>query len=82
MWASCFIARSSSTIWVPGATEGLDQLEKMAARIQQGQRAKGQKDFWGFVWQVRMAKNLTCNALEWQVSEGGGRMSKLMTRSA
>ena len=51
-----------------------DQLEKMAARIQQGQRAKGQKDFWGFVWPGADGENLTCNALEWQVSEGGGRI--------
>jgi trehalose/maltose transport system substrate-binding protein len=53
---------------------GWDQLEKMAARIQQGQRAKGQKDFWGFVWPGADGENLTCNALEWQVSEGGGRI--------
>ena len=51
-----------------------DQLEKMAARIQQGQRAKGQKDFWGFVWPGADGENLTCNGLEWQVSEGGGRI--------
>jgi trehalose/maltose transport system substrate-binding protein len=50
------------------------QLEKMAARIQQGERAKGQKDFWGFVWPGAAGEGLTCNALEWQVSEGGGRI--------
>ena len=27
-----------------------DELEKMAVRIQAGERAKGKKDFWGFVW--------------------------------
>src|SRR5438445_9194827 len=27
-----------------------DQLEKMAAKIQQGERANGQKDYRGFVW--------------------------------
>jgi trehalose/maltose transport system substrate-binding protein len=53
---------------------GWDQLEKMAARIQQGQRAKGQRDFWGFVWPGADGENLTCNALEWQVSEDGGRI--------
>jgi trehalose/maltose transport system substrate-binding protein len=26
------------------------ELEEMAARIQAGERAKGKKDFWGFVW--------------------------------
>lgn len=51
-----------------------DELEKMAARIQQGERSKGRKDFWGFVWQGAASEALTCNALEWQVSEGGGRI--------
>jgi trehalose/maltose transport system substrate-binding protein len=44
----------------------------MATRIQAGERAKGQKDFWGFVWEGASSESLSCNALEWQVSEGGG----------
>jgi trehalose/maltose transport system substrate-binding protein len=44
----------------------------MAARIQAGERARGQKDFCGFVWEGASSESLSCNALEWQVSEGGG----------
>jgi trehalose/maltose transport system substrate-binding protein len=49
-----------------------DELEIMAARIQEGERAKGHKSLWGFIWQGAPTEVLTCNALEWQESQGGG----------
>lgn len=51
-----------------------DEMERVAARIQSGERAKGKKDFWGYVWQGAPTEALVCNALEWQVAEGGGRV--------
>jgi len=49
-----------------------EELEKAAAHIQAAERAQGQKNLWGFVWQGAASEALTCNALEWQESEGGG----------
>jgi len=49
-----------------------EELETMATTIQAGERARGQKDFCGFVWEGASSEAVTCNALEWQASEGGG----------
>lgn len=54
--------------------ETWDQLEKAAKKIQDGERAEGNKDFWGFVWQGNSYEGLTCDALEWVSSNGGGEI--------
>jgi trehalose/maltose transport system substrate-binding protein len=54
-----------------------DELEKMAVRIQAGERAKGKKDFWGFIFAGAIAtdsEQLTMEGLEWQAAEGGGHI--------
>jgi trehalose/maltose transport system substrate-binding protein len=58
----------------PGPPKTWDELERMATRIQAGERARGQKDFWGYVWQGGVSEDLTCAGLEWQVDEGAGRI--------
>src|SRR5262245_5837427 len=50
------------------------ELETMASRIQAGERARGEKDCWGFAWQGAAGEDITCAGLEWQMSEGGGRI--------
>ena len=49
-----------------------DELEEMAQTIQDGERADGNEDFWGFVWQGNAYEGLTCDALEWIASNDGG----------
>jgi trehalose/maltose transport system substrate-binding protein len=48
------------------------ELTETAARIQKAERAAGQDRLWGFVFQGKAYEGLTCNALEWVASHGGG----------
>jgi trehalose/maltose transport system substrate-binding protein len=46
-------------------------LEAAAQTIKDGENATN-PDFTGFVWQGKAYEGLTCNGLEWLVSQGGG----------
>jgi trehalose/maltose transport system substrate-binding protein len=48
------------------------ELTDTAKRIQDAERAAGNPRLWGFVWQGRAYEGLTCDALEWIASHGGG----------
>jgi trehalose/maltose transport system substrate-binding protein len=50
------------------------ELTETAQMIQDAERAEGKKDLWGFVWQGNAYEGLTCNALEWVKSHGGGQI--------
>lgn len=47
------------------------EMETAAKTIMDGERATD-PDFYGFIWQGNAYEGLTCNGLEWQVSNGGG----------
>ncbi|MEX2541600.1 MAG: ABC transporter substrate-binding protein [Trueperaceae bacterium] len=55
-----------------GPPETWQELEQMAQTIQDGEREGGNPDFWGYVWQGNAYEGLTCDALEWVASNGGG----------
>jgi trehalose/maltose transport system substrate-binding protein len=51
-----------------------EELTVTAQMIQDAERAEGKADIWGFVWQGNAYEGLTCNALEWVKSFGGGQI--------
>jgi len=51
-----------------------EELTETAQRIQDAERAEGNDDMWGFVWQGNAYEGLTCNGLEWVKSFGGGQI--------
>ncbi len=50
------------------------ELKATAQEIMDGERADGNADMWGFVFQGNAYEGLTCNALEWVKSYGGGQI--------
>ena len=48
------------------------ELTETAQKVQDAERAAGNDKMWGFVWQGRAYEGLTCDALEWIDSAGGG----------
>jgi trehalose/maltose transport system substrate-binding protein len=51
-----------------------EELTATAQMIQDAERAEGNADIWGFIWQGNAYEGLTCNALEWVKSFGGGQI--------
>ncbi|HWU90400.1 MAG TPA: ABC transporter substrate-binding protein [Kofleriaceae bacterium] len=49
-----------------------EELAATAKKIQDAERKAGHKEMWGYVFQGNAYEGLTCNALEWVASHGGG----------
>ena len=50
------------------------ELTETAQMIQDAERAEGNSELWGFVFQGNAYEGLTCDALEWVKSHGGGQI--------
>jgi len=50
------------------------ELKATAQEIMDGERAAGATNLWGYVFQGNAYEGLTCNALEWVNSYGGGQI--------
>jgi trehalose/maltose transport system substrate-binding protein len=51
-----------------------DEMAAIAKEIQDKEREAGNKDMQGFVFQANAYEGLTCDALEWVKSNGGGQI--------
>jgi trehalose/maltose transport system substrate-binding protein len=51
-----------------------EELKTTAQTVMDAERAEGAADLWGYVWQGNAYEGLTCNALEWIKSYGGGQI--------
>lgn len=51
-----------------------EEMTEVAQTIQNAERASGNHDLWGYVWQGNAYEGLTCDALEWVKSSGGGQI--------
>ena len=54
--------------------ETWEELKATAQQVMDAERAEGSADLWGYVWQGSAYEGLTCNALEWVKSQGGGQI--------
>ncbi|MER9640343.1 ABC transporter substrate-binding protein [Mesorhizobium sp. M0239] len=50
------------------------ELADTARLVMDKERAAGNRDIWGFVFQGNAYEGLTCDALEWVMSNGGGQI--------
>src|SRR5699024_5761057 len=55
-----------------GPPETWDELKDMSETVMAGERADGNSDCCGFGYQGNAYEGLTCDALEWIASAGGG----------
>jgi trehalose/maltose transport system substrate-binding protein len=54
--------------------ETWDEMAATAKMVMDKEREAGNSDMWGFVFQGKAYEGLTCDALEWIASSGGGQI--------
>ncbi|WP_068087850.1 ABC transporter substrate-binding protein [Polycladidibacter stylochi] len=54
------------------APKSWEELTATAKEVQDGERKAGNDKIWGFVYQAKAYEGLTCDAIEWVDSFGGG----------